>query len=386
MFYINRNTELEKVTISKLYKMYKENEIDDAPYYQRYSELWTPEKKRLLIDTIINGYDMPKFYFHYIMSSNNKLNTTNKQYAIIDGKQRINALIEFLDGDLILDESVKYLENPELSFNKVTYKTLATKNEFWQIKEIIDNFQLDIIHITTDEFDRVEEMFLRLNEGVPVNNAEKRNSIGGLLIEEVNETVKELEFFTKKVRFGNKRMEHQDLLLKLCLIEHTDKLESFTKKNMDDLVKHFKPKKTATSSEKLSLKREAQVLLDTVKSRLNILSQVFSEKDEMLRYKGILPLFYLFLKENPNTNPKKFKEFIKNFDEVRNANRKIGKTQKPNTTLLQFDRLNQQGAHQAKSLETRLKIMQFYFSKGTNNFKDEMKLEDIGIETDEDTL
>lgn len=159
MFYINRNTELEKVTISKLYKMYKENEIDEAPYYQRYSELWTPEKKRLLIDTIINGYDMPKFYFHYIMSSNNKLNTTNKQYAIIDGKQRINALIEFLDGDLILDESVKYLENPELSFNKVTYKTLATKNEFWQIKEIIDNFQLDIIHITTDEFDRVEEMF-----------------------------------------------------------------------------------------------------------------------------------------------------------------------------------------------------------------------------------
>jgi hypothetical protein len=386
MFYINRNIELEKVTISKLYKMYKQNEIDDAPYYQRYSELWSPEKKRLLIDTIINGYDMPKFYFHYILSSGNKLNTTNKPYAIIDGKQRINALIEFLDGVLVLDESVKFLEKPELSFNKVTYKTIASKNEFWQIKEIIDNFQLDIIHITTDEFDRVEEMFLRLNEGVPVNNTEKRNSIGGLLIEEVNETVKELDFFTKKVKFGNKRMEHQDLLLKLCLIEHTDKLESFTKKNLDDLVKHFKPKKNAATSEKSILKSEAQILLDKVKTRLNILSQVFTEKDEMLGYKGILPLFYLFLKDNPNTNPKKFKEFIKNFDAVRNENRKIGKTQKPNTTLLQFDRLNQQGAHQAKSLETRLRIMQFYFSKGTSNFTEEMKLKDIGIETDEDTL
>jgi predicted Rossmann fold nucleotide-binding protein DprA/Smf involved in DNA uptake len=229
-------------------------------------------------------------------------------------------------------------------------------------------------------------MFLRLNEGVPVNNAEKRNSINGLLIAEVNETVKKLDFFTKKVKFGNKRMEHQDLLLKLCLIEHTDKLESFTKKNLDDLVKHFKPKKNATTSEKSILKSEAQILLDKVKTRLNILGQVFTEKDEMLRYKGILPLFYLFLKDNPNMNPKKFKDFIKNFDAVRNANRIIGKTQKPNTTLLQFDRLNQQGAHQAKSLETRLKIMQFYFSKGTNNFTEEMKLKDIGIETDDDTL
>lgn len=386
MFYINRKPDLEKITISKLYNLYKRNEIDEAPYYQRYSELWSQEKKRLLIDTIINGYDMPKFYFHYIMSSSNQLNTTNKQYAIIDGKQRINALVEFLNGELELDESVKYLEKPELSFNKVTYKTLSTKSEFWQIKEIIDNFQLDVIHITTDEFDRVEEMFLRLNEGVPVNNAEKRNSIGGLLIEEANKMVKEFDFFTKKVRFGNKRMEHQDLVLKLCLIEHSTKLESFTKKNMDSLVKHFKPKKNTSPSEKTKLKNEATTLLETVKNRLEILSNVFDEKDEMLRYKGILPLFYLFLKDNPEINSNKFKTFIKNFDEVRNANRKIGKTEKPNTTLLQFDRLNQQGAHQAKSLETRLKIMDFYFRKGTNNFNDEMPLKEIGIETDDDTL
>lgn len=386
MFYINRNTDLEIISISKLYKMYKQGEIDDAPYYQRYSELWSPEKKRMLIDTIINGYDMPKFYFHYIMSSSNKLNTTNKQYAIIDGKQRINTLIEFLDGVLELDESVKQLDNPELSFNKVTYKTISTKSEYWQVKENIDKFQLDIIHITTDEFDRVEEMFLRLNEGVPVNNAEKRNSIGGFLIEEVNTLVKDFEFFTKKVRFGNKRMEHQDLVLKLCLIEHSDKLESFTKKNMDNLVKHFKPKKNSTSTEKFKLKADTISLLDIVKGRLEVLSNVFDEKDEMLRSKGILPLFYLFLKDNQTISSKKFKEFIKNFEKVRNTNRKIGKSEKPNPTLLQFDRLNQQGAHQAKSLETRLRIMDFYFSKGTNNFNEEMPLKDIGIDTDDDTF
>lgn len=386
MFYINRNPELEKITISNLYKIYKLNKIDDTPYYQRYSELWTDEKKRLLIDTIINGYDIPKFYFHYILSVNNQLNSTNKEYAIIDGKQRLNALVSFLEGEFELDESVKYLKNPNLSFKKVTYKTLSTKSEFWHIKEIIDNFQLDIIHIITDEFDRVEEMFLRLNEGVPVNNAEKRNTIGGLLIEEVNILVKEFDFFTKKVRFGNKRMEHQDLALKLCLIEHSEKIESFTKKNMDNLVKHFKPKKNATLKEKSELKIEAKNLIQKVKRNLEILSKVFDEKDEMLRYKGILPLFYLFLKNNLDINTTNFKKFIKNFDITRNTNRKIGKTDKSNTTLLQFDRLNQQGAHQAKSLETRLKIIEFYFRKGLNNFTAEMPLKDIGIEMDDSTL
>jgi hypothetical protein len=386
MFFIKRDTELEKVTIEKLYKMYSNNQIDDEPYYQRYSDLWSIEKKRLLIDTIINGYDMPKFYFHYILYSDNALNKTDKQYAIIDGKQRIKTIIDFLNDDFELDESVKYLDNPNLNFNKVNYKTIASKREFIEVRERIDNFQLDIIHITTDEFDRIEEMFLRLNEGVPVNNAEKRNSIGGFLIEEANKFVKKSEFFTTKVRFGNKRMEHQDLLLKLCLIEHSETIESFTKKNWDNLVKHFKPKKNQTQKEKDELKMEASKLVNDTSYRLNNLSEVFEQNDMMLRYKGILPLYYIFLKQRQNVSPNKFKTFIKAFDKVRADNRKIGKTSKPNTTLLQFDRLNQQGAHQAKSLLTRLKILNFYYDLGPNSFDKEMSHQEIGIEIEDDNM
>jgi hypothetical protein len=386
MFFINRDTEQEKVTISKLYKMYSNNQIDDEPYYQRYSDLWSIEKKRLLIDTIINGYDMPKFYFHYILFNDNLLNKTQKQYAIIDGKQRIKTIIDFINGVFELDESVKYLENPKLDFKKVNYKTISSKREFIEVRERIDNFQLDIIHITTDEFDRIEEMFLRLNEGVPVNNAEKRNSIGGYLIDEANKFVQKSEFFISKVRFGNKRMEHQDLLLKLCLIEWSQSIESFTKKNLDNLVKHFKPKKNSTTKEKSELKTEAENLIDTTGNRLDNLSKVFTENDAMLRYKGILPLYYIFLKQRNDVSPNKFKTFIKAFDKVRAENRKIGKSKKPNTTLLQFDRLNQQGAHQSSSLITRLKILDFYFNIGINNFDREMPPEDIGIKLDDDSI
>ena len=386
MFYIKRNSELEKISVSTLYKLYKNKELDESPYYQRFSDLWTIEKKRLLIDTIINGYDIPKFYFHYITSNDNSLNETNRRYAIIDGKQRLNALVEFYEDFLELDETVKWLENPELKLDKVKYSDLFKKKEYLDIKSKIDNYQLDIIHVTTDEFDRIEEMFLRLNEGVPVNNAEKRNSIGGYLIEGINSLVKSSDFFKVKARFGNKRMEHQDLLAKLCLIESSNSIESFTKKNLDTLVRKYKPKKTATETEKKKLKVEAKALLDNVDSGLETLCQIFDDKDDLLRSKGTIPLYYLFLKRNQTIGKTKFKDFLTKFDTERSTNRKIGRTKKPNTTLLQFDRLNQQGAHQAKSLETRLKIMSFYIDKGGSNFKQEMPLKDIGIDEENETV
>ena len=380
MFYIKRHHELERMSVASLYKLHLKEDLDESPYYQRFSDLWSVEKKRLLIDTIINGYDIPKFYFHYIISSENKLNKTTRKYAIIDGKQRVNTIIDFIEGKFELDESVKWLEMPNLNLNKLKYSNLMKNKDLLDLKNKIDNFQLDVIHVTTDEFDRIEEMFLRLNEGVPVNSAEKRNSIGGYLIEGINAAVKSLDFFKSKIKFGNKRMEHQDFLVKLCLIETSDSIESFTKKNLDNLVKEFKPKKNASETEKRRLKFDANFLIRKVEVSLDKLGKMFSEKDEMLRYKGIIPLYYLFLKRNPKINHQTFKTFLFNFDNARIKNRKISRTGKPNTTLLQFDRLNQQGAYQAKSLETRLSIMGYYFSKGVNNFRSEMPFSEIGIE------
>ena len=64
-------------------------QIDFDPPYQRYGNLWKDEKKRLLIDSIINSYDVPKFYIHYITDNSNTINKSGKPYAIIDGKQRL---------------------------------------------------------------------------------------------------------------------------------------------------------------------------------------------------------------------------------------------------------------------------------------------------------
>ena len=70
--------------------------IDNQPSYQRQSELWNLEKKQLLIDSILNGYDIPKIYLHKF-NKPKKIRGIEMQYAIIDGRQRLETIWGFLN-------------------------------------------------------------------------------------------------------------------------------------------------------------------------------------------------------------------------------------------------------------------------------------------------
>ena len=380
MFEIRKQDKYDNPRIIDLIQL--KDQIDFEPYYQRYSNIWDVSKKRLLIDTIINGYDIPKFYFHYLLFEDENLNKSNKKFAIIDGKQRIAAILDFLTDEFALDESVKFLKDEKIDLKGKKYSHLKKEPEYLKIKKLIDEYTINVVHIVTDEYERIEEMFLRLNEGVPVNNAEKRNSIGGFLMDGINAYVKNDEFFSHKVRFSNKRMQHQDLMTKFILLEYNNSLISFSKKNLDNLVKKFRIKKGLNENAR-QLKLQANGLIRTVDNHISFLCKVFKDADILLRTKGIVPLYYWYIRQNKNIKPTIFREFLENFEALREKNRKNRVLDKANRTMLQFDRLNQQGAHLANSLEIRFRIMNFYYNdylkKKRINPKLELPLEEIGL-------
>ena len=45
-----------------VYRMRDRIKMD--PEYQRQGDIWNREKRQMLIDTIINGLDVPKLYLH----------------------------------------------------------------------------------------------------------------------------------------------------------------------------------------------------------------------------------------------------------------------------------------------------------------------------------
>src|SRR5664279_147599 len=58
--------------------------IDMSPPYQRRGRLWSASDKAYLIDSIINGFDIPKLYMADFQLGESRLNTSKLPYAIID--------------------------------------------------------------------------------------------------------------------------------------------------------------------------------------------------------------------------------------------------------------------------------------------------------------
>ena len=86
------------------------NGIDLSPSYQRRGGVWSKHDKAFLVDSIINGYDIPKLYFADFTMIDSSLNLKKKQYAVIDGKQRLVALFGFLENLFGLDTGFVFLE------------------------------------------------------------------------------------------------------------------------------------------------------------------------------------------------------------------------------------------------------------------------------------
>src|SRR6185437_9993299 len=87
--------------------------VNENPTYQRESAIWSLEKQQLFIDSIVNNYDIPKIYFHDLRGEKKEL----VKYAIIDGKQRLHTIYEFLGSKFSLADD--FMVNSDSEFEKL---------------------------------------------------------------------------------------------------------------------------------------------------------------------------------------------------------------------------------------------------------------------------
>ena len=186
--------EFRKRAIDKIFKRRHRYEIPD---YQR-EEVWPLENKQKLIDSILRGWRLPKFYF---------LKTSASDYEVVDGQQRLATIFEFLEGDLTLsDESAE-------EFGGSTYDSLPE-----ELSDEFDDYELDFDEISDASEDNIQEFFQRLQLGMRLNSAERLNAVPGKLTSFCRSKAK-TKFFKDKVRVKNKRYAHFDILSKAAAIE-----------------------------------------------------------------------------------------------------------------------------------------------------------------------
>lgn len=142
----------------------RESRINPKPQYQR-TAVWRPHQKQLLIDSIFRGYDIPKFY---LASSTD----TGYEHEVVDGQQRLRAIWEFRKDEFELGEASSDLPLGDLVGKK--FSDLES-----DVQDVFALFQISVMVVENATDLEIRDLFSRLQEGVSLSPAEKRNAVPG---------------------------------------------------------------------------------------------------------------------------------------------------------------------------------------------------------------
>jgi Protein of unknown function DUF262 len=323
-----RVNELPYRSVEWLYK--NRGQIDENPVYQRRGKVWTEKDKAFLIDSILNEYDVPKMYLADFTSVRNPLNQKKKRYAVIDGKQRLEAITEFFDGKLPLNKTFKYEADPSLELGGLNYHDLVLK--YPQLAQKIRAYQLVIMAVVTEEVGKINDLFIRLNRSKPLVGAEIRNAMLGIVPPIIRKLANH-KFFKTRIAFETGRLQDQNAAAKILLLEFRNQFVDTKKAQLDGFVQQFIEEGMGTAK---SFKATAASCTKV----LNNMSQVFVNRDPLLRSQGPLTIYYWFVK-NHNSRKRLFRKFLIKFEAKRRDNRKRASAQPPigeiDGELLTFD-------------------------------------------------
>lgn len=297
----------ESRTLSWWYDQ-REN-IDFNPSYQRKGKLWPPKDKSYLIDSILNGFDMPKIYIADFTFFSSVLNENRRPYAVIDGKQRFEAMFDFFDNKLTLDSNFIYLDDPNLKLSGLSYKDL--KSKYPKLASTFENFNLSVISIITDNEAMINEMFIRLNNSKPLTGAELRNAMKGD-VPKLTRRIIGHHFFEDRVRFNTQRGQDSNVAAKLLLLEFRGKFVDTKKTHLDKLVDDV------IAAESASLDN-AYLQIEKVLSSMDL---SFISKDPLLASSGLIPIYYWFYRNYANDYLDELRNFLVQFENNRKSSRK----------------------------------------------------------------
>ena len=178
-------------------KIYKRRDRYEIPDWQR-ELVWDRSKKQELIDSILRGWKLPKFYF---------VKTSEDEYEVVDGQQRLQAIYEFFSGELPLSDISAG------QFGGAYYKDLPQR-----ASDAYGDFEIEYDEIEDAAEEELKQFFQRLQAGLPLTSSEKLNAVHSKLGDFCRSTAKH-SFFSEKVSFPNTRYAHFDVIAKAAAIE-----------------------------------------------------------------------------------------------------------------------------------------------------------------------
>lgn len=214
------------------------------PSYQRQNNVWSEEKKSFLIDTILKNFPMPPIFLHQHID----VDTGKTIYDVIDGKQRLTSIIDFIKDIVLIPEDFGGDGFGDDRLNGLRFSDLERK-ELTEWKRNFWKYEITIEYVDTDQENVVNNIFDRLNRnGMPLKSQELRNAkYNKTLLYFLIKRLIEIEFWKPLIsKLETNRLEHHEFISELLFVVLENQI--FASDNpaiLDDLYdKYVDPNKT----------------------------------------------------------------------------------------------------------------------------------------------
>lgn len=146
-------------SVSDFLEWRRNNLLDISPEFQRRS-VWTRAAKSFLIDTVIRGKPMPKVLITQELRGQSNIRT------VVDGQQRIRAILEFIAGDFTI------LKAHNETYARQKFSTLPA-----EVQSEILKYEIGVDLLYDVSLSELLDIFARINTySVVLNTQEKMNA------------------------------------------------------------------------------------------------------------------------------------------------------------------------------------------------------------------
>lgn len=259
-------------TVKNLKSMYDgKHTLQMDHVIQRQSGQWDGDrlKKSLLIHSILANYPVPPVY-----CLKEAISEKDYSYSILDGKQRLTTIFDFIDGRYPLDT-----ETPAVTIEDAVYE-LGSKyftDLDTECQQELLRFKFTIYGFEDADDDLIEEIFFRLNNSTPLSKPQKAMPLCGVENAKFIKSILSDRFFSEICQFSALQRRKSDdmctLLQAMMLLDNRNGSYEFSSISADEIMRYAASIKNNYSEE------QKNRLYDII----DYLEKVFPEKDKMLK-------------------------------------------------------------------------------------------------------
>ena len=259
-------------TVKNLKNMYDgKNTLQMDHVIQRQSGQWEGDKlkKSLLIHSLLANYPVPPIY-----CLKEAAGGKDYSYSILDGKQRLTTIFDFIDGRYPLDT-----ETPSVTIDDTVYE-LGGKyftDLDTECQQELLRFKFTIYGFEDADDDLIEEIFFRLNNSTPLSKPQKAMPLCGVENAKFIKSILSDRFFSEICQFSALQRRKSDdmctLLQAMMLLDNRYGSYEFSSISADEIMRYAASIKNNYSEE------QKNRLYDII----DYLEKVFPEKDKMLK-------------------------------------------------------------------------------------------------------